>query len=72
LIAGGAMLAAQLPRNDKNRFPFSGTIDEIGDDIQRLKTMGVEHIIFNYNFLPLGRDMTKMIQVTKQLSKFAS
>ena len=35
----------QSPKNDKNRFPFSGTIDEVGDDIQRLKNMGVEHII---------------------------
>lgn len=63
---------AQSPKNDKNRFPFSGTIDEIGDDIQRLKTMGVEHIIFNYNFLPVGRDVTKIVRISKQLSKFAS
>jgi len=42
---------------DENRFPFSGSIDEIGSDIQRLKDMGVDHIVFVYNFLPTGRDV---------------
>jgi probable F420-dependent oxidoreductase len=58
-------------KNDKNRFPLSGTIDEIGSDIQRVKGMGVDHIIFGYNFLPIGRDVSKMIDISKQLSKFA-
>ncbi len=58
-------------KNDKNRFPLSGTIDEIGSDIQRVKGMGVDHIIFGYNFLPIGRDVAKMIDISKQLSKFA-
>lgn len=42
--------AQQSSENDKNRFPLSGTIDEIGSDIQRLKTMSVKHIIYRYNF----------------------
>ena len=58
-------------KNDRNRFPLSGTIDEIGSDIQRVKGMGVDHIIFGYNFLPIGRDVAKMIDISKQLSKFA-
>jgi len=58
-------------KNDKNRFPLSGTIDEIGSDIQRVKGMGVDHIIFGYNFLPIGRDVVKMIEISKELSKFA-
>ncbi|MGC2670122.1 MAG: TIGR03619 family F420-dependent LLM class oxidoreductase [Candidatus Nitrosopolaris sp.] len=58
-------------KNDKNRFPLSGTIDEIGSDIQRVKGMGVDHIIFGYNFLPIGRDVAKMIEISKELSKFA-
>jgi hypothetical protein len=32
----------------------------------------VEHVIFSYNFSPEGTDMEKMIQITKQLSKFAT
>ena len=58
-------------KNDKNRFPLSGTIDEIGSDIQRIKGMGVDHIIFGYNFVPIGKDVAKMIDISKQLSKFA-
>ena len=56
---------------DENRFPFSGSIDEIGSDIQRLKEMGVDHIVFVYNFLPIGRNVNEMIDISKQLSKFA-
>jgi len=58
-------------KDDKNRFPLSGTIDQIGSDIQRVKGMGVDHIIFGYNFLPIGRDVARMIDISKQLSKFA-
>jgi predicted metal-dependent phosphotriesterase family hydrolase len=63
---------AQLPTDDdNNRLPLSGTIDEVGSDIQRLKAMGVEHIIFNYNFIPIGRDVAKIIRISKQLSEYA-
>jgi hypothetical protein len=58
-------------KDDKNRFPLSGTIDEIGSDIQRVKGMGVDHIIFGYNFVPIGKDVAKMIDISKRLSKFA-
>jgi alkanesulfonate monooxygenase SsuD/methylene tetrahydromethanopterin reductase-like flavin-dependent oxidoreductase (luciferase family) len=51
--------------------PMSGTIDQIGSDIERIKAMGAEHIIFGYNFSPIGRDVKKMIEITKQLAKFA-
>jgi hypothetical protein len=50
----------------------TGTIDEIGSDLRRIKDMGVEHIIFGYSFLPIGRNVDKMIDTTKQLSKFCS
>jgi probable F420-dependent oxidoreductase len=51
--------------------PLTGTIDEIGNDIKRIKDMGVEHIIFGYSFIPIGGDISNMIDITKQLSKFA-
>jgi probable F420-dependent oxidoreductase len=57
--------------NEVQRFPLTGTIDQIGGDIKRIKDMGVEHIIFAYNFIPSGRDVDNMIDKTKQLSKFA-
>jgi probable F420-dependent oxidoreductase len=56
-----------------SRIPFTGTIDEMGSDLQKIKEMGeVEHVIFSYNFSPEGTDMAKMIHITKQLSKFAT
>jgi len=61
----------QSSTNDRNRFPLTGAIDEIGRDIQRIKDIGVDHIIFGYNFVPIGRDVDKMISLTKELSKFA-
>jgi len=45
----------QSPTNDGNRFPLTGTIDEIGMDIQQIKDMGVDHIVFGYNFVPNRR-----------------
>jgi hypothetical protein len=57
--------------DDKNRFPLSGSIDQIGSDIQRIKAMGVDHIVFGYNFVPIGRDVTKVIDLSKELSRFA-
>jgi probable F420-dependent oxidoreductase len=57
--------------NESQRFSLIGTIDQVGNDIQRIKQMGVDHIIFAYNFMPIGRDIDKMIDITKQLSKYA-
>jgi hypothetical protein len=54
------------------RLPMSGTIDQIGSDIERIKAMdGVGHIVFGYAFSPTGRDVKKMVELTKQLARFA-
>jgi probable F420-dependent oxidoreductase len=55
----------------QERLPMSGTIDQIGSDIGRIKAMGVEHIILGYAFSPIGRDVKKMIEITRQLARFA-
>ena len=57
--------------SNQPRLPMSGTIDEIGSDIDRIKAMGAEHMIFGYAFSPIGRDMKKMMDITKQLARFA-
>jgi probable F420-dependent oxidoreductase len=57
--------------NARERFPLTGTIDQAGSDIQRIMQMGIDHIIFDYNVIPIGRDVDKMVDITKQLSKFA-
>jgi probable F420-dependent oxidoreductase len=57
--------------SNQQRSPLTGTIDQIGSDVERIKAMGAEHIIFGYAFSPIGRDMKKMMEVTKQLARFA-
>jgi probable F420-dependent oxidoreductase len=57
--------------SNQQRLPMSGTIDQIGSDVERIKAMEAEHIIFGYNFSPIGRDVKKMIEITKQLARFA-
>jgi len=53
------------------RFPLNGTIDQIGSDIERIKQIGVDHIVFGYNFIPTGRDLDNMLDITKQLAMLA-
>jgi probable F420-dependent oxidoreductase len=65
------VIADQSANNDKNRYPLTGTIDQIGDDIRRMKEIGVDHIIFDYMFAPIGSNVDEMIDVSKKLSKFA-
>jgi hypothetical protein len=45
--------------------------DSAGSDIERIKQMRIDHVIFGYNFIPVGRDLDKVMGITKQLSKFA-
>jgi alkanesulfonate monooxygenase SsuD/methylene tetrahydromethanopterin reductase-like flavin-dependent oxidoreductase (luciferase family) len=57
--------------NEGQRLPLTGTIDQVRSDIERIKQIGIDHIVFEYNFTSLGRDIDKMIDITKQLSKYA-
>jgi probable F420-dependent oxidoreductase len=57
--------------NEDQRFPFTGTIDQIGSDIKRVKQMDIDHIVFGYVFIPLGRNVDSVINITKELSKYA-
>jgi probable F420-dependent oxidoreductase len=60
------------PPPGQQRMPMSGTIDQIGSDIEQIKAMeGVEKIIISHAFTPVGRDAKNMIEVTKQLARFA-
>ncbi|MFL6474187.1 MAG: TIGR03619 family F420-dependent LLM class oxidoreductase [Nitrososphaera sp.] len=63
--------SSQSSSSDQKREPMSGTIDQIGDDVGRIKSMGAEHIIFGYAFSAIGRDAKRMMDVTKQLTRFA-
>jgi probable F420-dependent oxidoreductase len=63
--------SSQSSSSNQQRLPMSGTIDQIGSDIQTIKAIGAEHIIFGYAFSPIGKDVKKMMEVTKQLARFA-
>ena len=54
----------------QQRLPMTGTVDQIGTDINQTKAMGIEHIIFGHAFSPIGQDMKTMIEITKQLARF--
>jgi hypothetical protein len=57
--------------SEQQRLPMTGTIDQIGADIDQIKAMDVEHIIFGHVFSAIAKDMNKMIEITKQLARFA-
>ena len=61
-----------LNHHNPKRNPFVGTVDQVGNDIQRIRGIRVEHVILQYNFSADGREMSKIIEITKQLHKFAS
>jgi probable F420-dependent oxidoreductase len=62
---------SQSITNQDQRFPLTGTIHQAGSDIERVKQMGIDHIVFGYNFIPVGKHLDKMLDVTKQLVKVA-
>jgi probable F420-dependent oxidoreductase len=56
------------------RVPFTGTIDDIGGDIQKIKEMGVDQMILSY-FLSGGGDeddIAETLNTTNELSRFAA
>jgi hypothetical protein len=57
-------------KKEDQRPPMTGSIDQIGSDLKKIKDIGVEHVIFGFSFGPIGRNVDKMIDTTKQLTKF--
>jgi probable F420-dependent oxidoreductase len=45
---------------------LSGTIEDVGEDLRKIKEMGVNHVIFGL----LDPDLDRVIDTAKQLSKF--
>lgn len=66
-----SVLESSSSSSEQHRLPMTGTVDQIGTDINQIKAMGVEHIIFGYAFSPLGKEMKKMVETTTQLARFA-
>ena len=64
------MLESPAPSNEE-RSPMTGTIDQIRTDIEQIKAMGTNHIFFGYMSPTIRKNMKKMVEVTKQLARFA-
>ena len=56
---------------NETRSPMTGTIEQIGNDIEQIKAMGTNHIFFGYMSPSIRKNMKKIVQVTKQFAKFA-
>src|SRR5919108_5788805 len=52
--------------NNARRAAFRGTVDDIGDDLLKIKEMGVNHVILGIT----ETDLDRVIDTAKQLSKF--
>ena len=65
------VLESDSSSSNQLRTPLSGTIEQIGSDIEQIKAMGTNHIVFGHLFSSVGRDMKKMIEVTMQLARYA-
>ena len=50
------VIEGQSSKNAEKRFPFSGRLDEIRTAIERIKQMGIDHIIFG----SIGKDLNKV------------
>ena len=59
-----------LKSKSKQRQLLSGTIDQVGNDLQEIKEIGVDHLILNFNRSPISNNIDNIIGVSKQLSDF--
>jgi alkanesulfonate monooxygenase SsuD/methylene tetrahydromethanopterin reductase-like flavin-dependent oxidoreductase (luciferase family) len=49
---------------------LSGTVEQIGMDLLEVKKAGVDHAILNYNRSEIDDNIDKIIEVSKQLSRY--
>jgi len=49
---------------------LSGSVDQVGKDLQEVERIGVDHIILNFNRSVISDNTDKIIKVSKELSSF--
>jgi hypothetical protein len=54
-----------------DRFPMTGTIEEIGNDISKIKEIGIQHIVLGFFISAFYRDVERAIDISKQLMPYA-
>jgi probable F420-dependent oxidoreductase len=52
---------------EDQRFPMTGTIEEIVSDMRKIKNIGIEHLILGFFFSPIYGDINQTIEVSKEL-----
>ena len=52
---------------ESQRFPMTGTIEEIGNDISKIKDIGIQHIVLGFFFSAIYGDPDQVIEISKQL-----
>ncbi len=56
------------PNKDKDN--LRGTNDQIGKDLQKIRGIGVDHVILNFNRSPISDNIDSIIDLSKHLSGF--
>lgn len=70
LLAFPYMTGQKAP--EESRMPLTGTADQIGQDIDRIRKLGVDHMILAPNaFTPQGSDVKNLLETTVQLASYA-
>lgn len=64
-------LADNMPEHDHQRQLMRGSLDQIGSDIQYLKSVGVDHLITSLTFGNGSKDIEKTMDMAKQFQEFA-
>jgi probable F420-dependent oxidoreductase len=54
----------------KSRHLLNGDIDQVGNDLQEINDLGVNHAILNYYRSPISNDIDSIIDVSKRLWTF--
>jgi hypothetical protein len=66
-VTNSSPSSSEGPDSNQSRFPLSGTIDQIGEDIKAIKALGFEQIVFAFT----GLELDKIIGIAKEISSFA-
>ena len=53
------------------RFPMTGTIEQIGADITEIRDMGIDHLVLGFFFSPIYENLDQTIEISKQLLHYA-
>mgnify|MGYP003575051081 FL=1 len=54
-----------------SRLAFTGAVEQVGSDIEKLKKIGIGHIILNFNRSQIEDDMNGIIEASKQILIYA-